>query len=367
MNAMAYEERLRKGLRQKLLAIGTQILQSTSTRAILQEVAQAFAQHSEFRRVGVSLYAAPVKPNQQDPPVIAEYITVGPSAEQEHLIRQHVAGGKLPTDRQILETGQPIGPALYITPERLPELKDYAVVVSEPGTNWGPYDVLYLLLRSGDQILGRIALSDPCDGQVPTVEELEPLALLANLATLAVMNARQLRALREQQQRLQQQARLDPLTEVYNRRALDEALQHLERERKPFALVFIDADDFYTVNDRFGHAVGDRIICGLANFLRKNIRSSDSLFRYGGDEFIILMPQTTRQEAEHVLVRLDERFNELRAHWAERYEGLELSISLGISDWSPEAPCPLEAVFEEADQFMYRRKRAGRSSAQLRS
>lgn len=346
------------GLYRELIAIGTQILQSPDTKAIVREIAQAFAKYSRFERIGVSLYAAPTSPDRPDPPTIAEYITVGLSPEQEQLLRQRRAAGKILSDRQILEAGQPIGSALYVSAARLPQLREYAITQANAGAEWGPYDMLYWLLRSGDQIFGRIALSQPHDGRLPTPSELEPLALLVTMATLALTHSYQLRALREQQRKLSEQARHDSLTGVYNRRALDEMLTQLMDARTPFTLVFIDIDDFFEVNDRFGHLVGDRVIQELAQFLRQTIRKTDSLFRYGGDEFIILMPQTTAEKAGQVLARLQQELQNLSARWAGDLAGLQLSLSMGLSSWSPENPRPLEAIFEEADQFMYRRKRA---------
>lgn len=345
-------------LYRELIAIGTQILQSSDTKEILQNIAHAFAKYSSFERIGVSLYAAPTTPDHGDPPVIAEYITVGLSPEQERLLRQRSAAGKIPSDKQILEAGQPIGPALYVSSERLPQLQHYAVAQASASAEWGPYDMLYWLLRSREQIFGRIALSQPRDGRLPTPAELEPLALLVNMATLALTNNHQIRTLHEQQKKLTEQARHDPLTGVYNRRALDEVLTQLIAAHKPFTLVFIDIDDFFEVNDRFGHLVGDRVIQELAQFLRQIIRKTDSLFRYGGDEFIILMPQTTADKAEQVLARLQQELQNLSERWAGNLSGLQLAISTGVSSWSPQNPRPLEAIFEEADQFMYRRKRA---------
>ena len=345
-------------LYRELIAIGTQILQNSDTKTILHEIAQAFAKYSRFERIGVSLYAAPTSPDQSEPPTIAEYITVGLSPEQEQLLRQRRAAGKILSDRQILEAGRPIGPALYVSSERLPQLRHYAVTQANASAEWGPYDMLYWLLRSGDQIFGRIALSQPRAGRLPTPAELEPLALLVNMATLALTNNYQIRALHEQQHKLIEQARHDSLTGVYNRRALDEMLTQLMSARQPFTLVFIDIDDFFEVNDRFGHLVGDRVIQDLARFLRQIIRKTDSLFRYGGDEFIILMPRTTAEKAEQVLARLQHELQNLSAQWANDLPGLQLSISTGVSSWSPQNPRPLEAIFEEADQFMYRRKRA---------
>ncbi len=345
-------------LYRELIAIGTQTLQSADTRAILQNIAHAFVKYSRFERIGVSLYAAPTSPDQSQPPIIAEYITLGLSPEQEQLLRQRSAAGKIPSDKEILEAGRPIGPALYVSSERLPQLRQYAVAQASASAEWGPYDMLYWLLRSGDQIFGRIALSQPRDGRLPTPDELEPLALLVTMATLALTNNYQIRTLHEQHQKLIEQARHDSLTGVYNRRALDEMLTQLMGAHKPFTLVFIDIDDFFEVNDRFGHLVGDRVIQELAQFLRQIIRKTDSLFRYGGDEFIILMPQTTAAKAEQVLARLQQELQNLSARWASDLPGLQLAISIGVSSWSPQNPRPLEAIFEEADQFMYRRKRA---------
>lgn len=346
------------GLYRELIAIGTQILQNSDTRAILKEVARAFAKHSRFERVGVSIYRTPVSPDHPDPPPIAEYITVGLSPEQEQLLRQRRAAGKLLSDKQILESGRPIGPVLYVSSERLPQLRHYAVAQSTTSTEWGPHDMLYWLLRSGDQIFGRIALSQPRDGRLPTPSELEPLALIVTMATLALANSHQMHALREQQHKLSEQARHDPLTGVYNRRALDEILNELMRAHTPFTLVFLDIDNFFAVNDQFGHLVGDRVIQEFAQFLRDIIRKTDSLFRYGGDEFIILMPQTTAEQAEQVLARLQPELHKRSEQWAGELPGVQLSISVGVSSWSPQNPRPLEDIFEEADQFMYRRKRA---------
>lgn len=337
-------------LYQELIAIGTQILQNSAPSTILRQIAQAFAKYSPFERVDVSLYAEPASPDQPGPPTIAEYITLGLSPEQEQLLQQRRATREILSDKQILEAGHPIGPALYVSAKRLPQLCQYAVAPSHASAAWGPYDRLYWLLRSGDQIFGRIALSQPRDGRLPTPRELEPLALLVTMATLALTHGYQLRALHEQ-------ARHDPLTGVYNRRALDEMLTQLMDARTPCTLVFIDIDDFFHVNDRFGHPVGDRVIRELAQFLRQIIRKTDSLFRYGGDEFIILMPQTLPQKAEHVLARLQPELQNLSKRLGEKFPGLQLSISLGSSSWSPEASRSLDAILEEADKFMYRRKR----------
>lgn len=351
-------DRLPPELYRELIALGTQILQSSDTKAILKKIVRAFAQHSRFERIGVSLYATPVSPDQPTPPTIAEYITVGLSSEQERLLRQRRAAGKILSDKQILEAGQPIGTALYVSAQRLPQLREYAVAQAHASASWGPYDMLYWLLRSGDQIFGRIALSQPRDGRLPTPAELEPLAFLVHMATLAVANLYRMRALHEQHQKLIEQARRDALTGVYNRRALDEMLTQLMDAGTPFTLVFIDIDDFFEVNDRFGHLVGDRVLQDLAQFLGQLIRKTDSLFRYGGDEFIILMPQTTSDQAERVLMRLQQDLHKLSERWANELPDLHLSISLGSSSWSPQSPRSLDAVLEEADQFMYRRKRA---------
>jgi diguanylate cyclase (GGDEF)-like protein len=163
--------------------------------------------------------------------------------------------------------------------------------------------------------------------------------------------------------RLREQALHDPLTSVYNRRYLTEvAMQRLREAREQqnsFALLMLDFDNFFLVNDRLGHAAGDRFLKEFAQFLQEKVRASDAVIRYGGDEFLIVLLETDEREAANVAKRLEE----MCERWLKtvRKRKVKISLSIGLAVWTPKSKKTIDAVLDEADQFMYRRKRSKRS------
>ncbi|RPI31947.1 MAG: GGDEF domain-containing protein [Chloroflexota bacterium] len=153
----------------------------------------------------------------------------------------------------------------------------------------------------------------------------------------------------------------DPMTGVYSRAALHERLrEEVERASRyslPLSLLVIDLDHFKSVNDAFGHSRGDRV---LKEFTRRMIamtRSTDPLFRYGGDEFVILLPHNTSAQAVQLARRLLESIS------AVPFPGeppLSLTFSVGVASY-PEDGETSESLFEVADQRQYQAKRAGRA------
>lgn len=186
-----------------------------------------------------------------------------------------------------------------------------------------------------------------------TEEDAQCLWELRDEITAAVLRARD-------RERLRRMALHDALTGVYNRHYFTEYLKH-EAERAlrqgyPISFVLIDLDEFYAVNDRFGHATGDRVLQEVARILQQNVRSQDVIVRYGGDEFLIVMSGTTEAEAEAAMERLRKKFET----WDPGLGEHKISISFGIASWQPGSGESLESVLERADEFMYhkRRKRA---------
>jgi diguanylate cyclase (GGDEF)-like protein len=150
---------------------------------------------------------------------------------------------------------------------------------------------------------------------------------------------------------LRRRADTDPLTGLLNRNgflavaARERAIA--ERTRSPLTLVLLDLDGFKQVNDRLGHAAGDRLLADLARGWRERLRAGDILARHGGDEFVLLLPGTSSREAEAVLRRL-------------RVEGLPVSWSVGFSRWAPAES--LDACLARADRDLYSVKEsAGRT------
>jgi diguanylate cyclase (GGDEF)-like protein len=156
------------------------------------------------------------------------------------------------------------------------------------------------------------------------------------------------------------ESRTDPLTGAGNRRALDEELRHMLRfTPMPLALVLVDIDDFKQVNDAFTHVVGDEVLRRVAECLSRELRVGDHLARYGGDEFIALLPRTGDQEARQVAQRMSDAIATLP--WGELADGLSVRVSTGSSAlWSLTGRRPdrdAENLFRRADEALLDAKR----------
>lgn len=151
-------------------------------------------------------------------------------------------------------------------------------------------------------------------------------------------------------QRMAQLAGEDPLTGLANRRALDEALAHLREEHsRRFGVVVVDIDHFKIVNDSYGHAVGDEVLRAFADRLRHLVREGDLIARTGGDEFIVLMPNTTKAGLTDIADRL--RAN-LTVELKSRRPAIRVYASVGYAH-SGDSP---EDVVDRADRWMYQNK-----------
>jgi len=163
---------------------------------------------------------------------------------------------------------------------------------------------------------------------------------------------------------LYQEAATDPLTGTATRRILEERLQ-TEYERamrypSQFAVAILDVDHFKQVNDRFGHQAGDRALQAVAGILLSGLRETDLVARYGGDEFVILMPETTVDNAVIVIERL-------RSHLATgcRIDDFRLTASCGVTAWSGEAADVPAHMVRRADMALYEAKRSGRNRVRV--
>jgi diguanylate cyclase (GGDEF)-like protein len=165
---------------------------------------------------------------------------------------------------------------------------------------------------------------------------------------------------------LQRTSRRDALTGVMNRRALDEALEDEEHRAQrldaPFAVLMIDADHFKGINDRFGHAAGDRALQHLAALMGAQMRDIDRLGRYGGEEFLALLPGTGLEAARAAGERVRERVQAVPLMWQEA--PLPLTVSVGIAAWRGKDDA-LAVLLARADAALYAAKRAGRNRVQV--
>jgi diguanylate cyclase (GGDEF)-like protein/PAS domain S-box-containing protein len=173
-------------------------------------------------------------------------------------------------------------------------------------------------------------------------------------------------ARKQLEHRLEQLATIDELTGAYNRRHL---LQHgtveMERARRfkrALSFLFIDLDHFKAVNDRFGHGFGDMVLSTLAQTCRNLLRPADMLVRYGGEEFVVVMPETSQEQAVLVASRLASRVRETVYSNEPPFRGLTISIGITTLRNSDET---LEKILERADKAMYRAKELGRDRIEV--
>ncbi|MEA9977294.1 sensor domain-containing diguanylate cyclase [Pseudomonas sp. 10B1] len=154
---------------------------------------------------------------------------------------------------------------------------------------------------------------------------------------------------------LTSEAQTDSLTGLYNRRVLESSLERLETEKTPFAAVAVDIDHFKRVNDNFGHGVGDQVLKRLGELMRVNTRDNDVLCRVGGEEFLILLPNSSPE----VALRVSER---LRQHVESSMfvSAGHITISLGIAHW-PHSSSNVNEVLKLADIMLYTAKQSGRN------
>lgn len=153
-------------------------------------------------------------------------------------------------------------------------------------------------------------------------------------------------------------ARRDALTGLRNRFALEEAIPQEEarahRYGHPVGALMVDVNRFKEVNDRFGHQMGDKVLQGVAEVLRKSVRETDIVFRYGGDEFLILLPET-RGEIAIVWQRIQEEV--AGRNEANLLLDFPVTLAIGMVQWEPSMKVSLEWVIGQADSKMYTNKR----------
>ena len=202
------------------------------------------------------------------------------------------------------------------------------------------------LIGTGEPI-GVIELVNRSSGENFTVLEMKILSTIADFAAIGVERALYLETIR-------QMSLQDPLTGVGNRRQLDRVLkQEVERAMRcnqSLALMILDIDNFKIINDKYGHQAGDAVLKSLATILKNSVREMDTVTRFGGDEFTIILPNTDEIQSRKVHERVLRKVEALSSSGEE----IPFSISVGIkSGYGEKAKC----LFEEVDLLMYREKK----------
>jgi len=221
--------------------------------------------------------------------------------------------------------------------------------------------VALLPLRQPDGVAGFLCLQSNDRQRFQAGYQTDYLANLARICAVCLENA-------VNRERLRLVGLTDSLTGLYNRRHLQHRLaQEVTRAKRydqTLACLFIDADHFKQINDKYGHPAGDQVLISLAQRLRRRLRTSDIATRYGGEEFAVLLPQTDLTSAG----QLAEQIRQEVASEAIGLEGesaIQVTVSIGVASYDGSADLAADPVGERllaaADQAVYRAKSAGRN------
>jgi len=215
---------------------------------------------------------------------------------------------------------------------------------------WTP--LLILTALCGAQQQGMLASAPWLPDAAIAVGAFEAIVLSIGLSDRAL-------TIRHDRDRARELADVDPLTGLLNRRAWTDAATAVFEEgmSRPVALLFFDLDHFKALNDRHGHAAGDRALVAVAGALRHELRPSDLLARFGGEEFVALLQGVDKDNAMQIATRLCRRVHRLDVNAS----GATLTVSIGLAMRTPADT--VESVVERADGAMYAAKMAGRNRA----
>jgi len=221
--------------------------------------------------------------------------------------------------------------------------------------------VALLPLRQIEGLAGFLCLASRNAARFQLGQPADWLAHLASLAAACLENA-------VNRERLRLAGLTDSLTGLYNRRHLQHRLEQevnrAQRYRQPLACLFVDADHFKQINDRYGHAAGDRVLSALAQHLRARLRTSDLATRYGGEEFAVLLPQTDVDSAGMLAHAICEAIGN-QPIALDCGTQLQVTVSIGVAALTGRetgaSKIVGESLLEAADQATYRAKQAGRN------
>ena len=162
------------------------------------------------------------------------------------------------------------------------------------------------------------------------------------------------------------QAMQDPLTQILNHGAIFDSLfrevDRAHRGNQALSIILADLDEFKAVNDRYGHVVGDQVLVEVARRMRNCLRSYDVIGRYGGEEFLMVLPNSDASQA----VRLAERVRHAVSQEPFRFRNFELTVTLsqGVTTWTDPYPIPVERLIQSADGALYLVKNSGRNGVE---
>lgn len=254
-----------------------------------------------------------------------------------------------------LHSDHPLTRSLRMREPLITNLKDDAILNSANLRDIGEVAIIPLLNKG--EMLGVIVVDNHVNRVRINVDDVDRLQPLADQAALAIHNAK----LYHQTQEL---AIRDGLTGLHNQRFFEEMLQTIynsNRHRQiPLSMLVIDIDYFKNYNDQNGHLAGNELLIRLADILKKSVRKEDLTFRFGGEEFVILLSSLQKNDAMRVAEKIRKIIEDTAFDFEERQPNGQLTVSIGVASFPDDKDRPRE-LFEAADAALYAAKRTGRN------
>ena len=292
--------------------------------------------------------------------------TVVAAYENPNLHNLTVQLDRYPELRAALETGQPVlvedltAHPLYAGVRAVWGIEGIEVpirsVIALPfSVDRGQYGV-FLVRRTRDQ--------EPFGAQ-----DMEFAQAVITAAVAVIQRAQTVESTMADNARLEQLAQTDPLTQLLNRRALTERITaEMERALRydaSLSLLMVDLDHFKRVNDTYGHLVGDDVLRDFAQLLTRTIRTTDVVARFGGEEFLVLLPEADEAGAEHFAERIRSAVEEHEFGARVGHPSLQLTASIGVATFPAARIESVEDLLARADAALYRAKADGRNKVRL--
>ncbi|MBV8166602.1 MAG: diguanylate cyclase, partial [Alphaproteobacteria bacterium] len=225
-----------------------------------------------------------------------------------------------------------------------------------------------LLVADDDEDVARVAKGLDLGINDYILKPIDPQELLARVRT-QIRRRRYQNRLRINYEQSIALASTDPLTGVHNRRYLDthldQLLQRARANNKPLSVAFCDIDHFKKLNDTYGHAAGDEVLVEFTRRLTRNLRSFDLVARIGGEEFVVVMPDTPPERARRIGERLRQKV-EVEPFTVSGAEPIAVTISVGVTTSRASDELGIELI-KRADEAMYQAKHAGRNRVVIAS
>jgi diguanylate cyclase (GGDEF)-like protein len=359
MRELSERNRERAETLDQILAVSNEIQRHLTLDALLQSIVAAVARSLGFNAVLLSLYDPERK-------VFVRRAQYGLDERWSALGGQEVPEAEL---TRYWTPANRVSKSYHVRHRTEGELGPYDVVVSTGSrrrlaNGWRPNEALWIPLSSGERLVGCLSVDDPKNGRSPNPETIRALEIFANQAVTAIEIARSYADAKEQSIR-------DGLTGAFNHRHFQETLQkeigRAERSARPLTVLMLDIDDFKSINDRWGHPVGDAILQRVTAEIGAGVRGDmDLVARYGGEEFAVILPETPTAVAFDVAERIRRRIDERLFRPPEGESIIRVTASIGLATFPDDARDKTQ-LLEHADAALYRAKRAGKNAVAIYS